>query len=51
MNKRILLSLSLIWLVCVVVIGATAAYFVDTETSTTDVWDAGTLDLTIEAGG
>lgn len=47
MNK-ILLSLVTISLVSVVAVGATRAYFSDTETSTGNSFTAGTLDLNLD---
>jgi predicted ribosomally synthesized peptide with SipW-like signal peptide len=49
MNKRILISLSVIAAVAAIAIGGTVAYFSDTETSTGNTFSAATLDL--EAGG
>ena len=46
--KRILLSLSMIVFVGAVVIGATGAFFSDTETSTGNTFTAGAIDLTID---
>lgn len=48
MNKRILISLSLIAAVAAVVIGGTVAYFSDTETSTGNTFTAGTIDIAID---
>ncbi|MBZ9577837.1 SipW-dependent-type signal peptide-containing protein [Patescibacteria group bacterium] len=45
--KKILVSLSIIGVVAAVVIGATSAYFSDTETSTGNTLTAGTLDLQV----
>lgn len=45
MNKRILISLSVIGAVAAIAISGTVAYFSDTETSTGNVFTAGTLDL------
>ena len=47
MNKRILISLSVIGAVAAIVIGGTIAYFSDTETSTGNTFTAGTLNLTV----
>jgi len=47
MNKKILISLSVIAFVAAIVIGGTTAYFSDTETSTGNVFTAGTLDLKV----
>lgn len=46
--KKILLSLSLIVAVAAVVVGATTAYFSDSETSEGNTFTAGTLDLGID---
>jgi len=46
--KRILLSLSIIGIVSAIVIGATVAYFGDTETSTGNTLTAGSIDLKID---
>ena len=46
--KRILLSLALIALVSSVTVGATRAYFSDTETSSGNTFSAGTLDLQVD---
>ncbi len=43
--KKILVSLSIIAAVAAVIVGATTAYFSDTETSTGNTLTAGTLDL------
>lgn len=48
MNKRILISLSIIGAVAAIAIGGTIAYFSDVETSTGNTFTAGTLDLTID---
>jgi predicted ribosomally synthesized peptide with SipW-like signal peptide len=45
--KKILLSLSMITVVAVVVIGATGAFFSDTETSTGNTFTAGAIDLKV----
>jgi len=47
MSKRILVSLSIIGVVAVIAIGATTAYFSDTETSQDNTFSAGTLDLQV----
>jgi len=49
--KRILISLSVIGVVSVVAIGATVAYFGDTETSTGNTFTAGTLNLRVDSLG
>ena len=46
--KKILLSLSMIVFVGVVVVGATGAFFSDTETSTGNTFTAGAIDLGID---
>lgn len=48
MNKKILISLSVIAVVAVIAIGGTIAYFSDTETSTGNTFMAGTLDLKVD---
>ena len=48
MNKAILVSLSTIALVSAVVVGATSAYFTDTETSTNNIFEAGQINLEID---
>lgn len=45
--KKILISLSVIGVVAAIVIGATTAYFSDTETSEGNTLTAGTLDLSV----
>lgn len=45
--KKILISISLIAAVAAVVVGATTAFFSDTETSTGNVISAGSLDLKV----
>lgn len=47
MNKKLLISLSVLGIVAVVAIGATVAYFTDTETSTSNSFTAGTIDLKV----
>jgi len=47
MTKRILISLAIIGAVSAIVVGATTAYFSDTETSTGNTFSAGTLDLQV----
>lgn len=47
MNKKILLSLSVIGVVATIVIGATTAYFSDVEVSEGNTFAAGTLDLSV----
>lgn len=46
--KKIIISLSVIGIVSVIAIGATVAYFGDTETSTGNTLTAGTIDLKID---
>ena len=48
MNKKILVSLSVIGVVAAIVVGGTIAYFSDTETSTGNTFTAGAIDLTID---
>jgi len=48
MNKKILISLSVIGLVAAVAIGGTIAYFNDTETSTGNIFVAGSIDLKVD---
>ncbi|MBT9168991.1 MAG: hypothetical protein DDT19_02343 [Syntrophomonadaceae bacterium] len=47
MNKRILISLSVIGAVAAMAVGGTVAYFSDTEASRGNTFTAGTLDLKI----
>jgi len=47
MNKKILISLSVIGAVAAIAIGGTVAYFSDTETSTGNTFTAGTIDLAV----
>jgi len=47
--KKILLSVSMIAVVGVVVLGATGAFFSDTETSTGNTFTAGAIDLKIDS--
>lgn len=49
MNKKILISLSVIGIVAAIAIGGTVAFFSDTETSTGNTFTAGTLDLKIDS--
>jgi predicted ribosomally synthesized peptide with SipW-like signal peptide len=51
MNKKIILSLSVIGAVAAIAIGGTIAYFSDTETSTGNTFTAGTIDLTVSSTG
>ena len=48
--KKILISLAIIGVVAVIGVGATVAYFSDTETSTGNTFTAGTLDLKVNGG-
>ena len=48
MNKKLIISLSIIGVVAVAAIGATVAYYNDTETSTGNIFTAGTLDLKVD---
>lgn len=45
MTKKILISLGIIGIVAAVTVGLTTAYFSDTETSTGNVFAAGTIDI------
>jgi len=49
--KRILISLSIIGAAAAIAIGATTAFFSDTETSTGNTFTAGSVDLKIYANG
>jgi len=48
MNKKILISLSVIGVVAAMAIGGTIAYFNDTETSTGNIFTAGSIDLKVD---
>ncbi len=48
MNKRIIISLGVIGVAAAAVVGGTIAYFNDTETSTGNVFVAGSLDLKVD---
>jgi spore coat-associated protein N len=48
--KKILLSLFVISAVAIAGVGATTAYFSDTETSNDNTFTAGTLDLNVDGG-
>jgi len=48
MNKRILISLSVIGIVAAIAIGGTVAYFSDVETSEGNILAAGSIDLKID---
>src|SRR4030042_1466539 len=47
MNKKLIISLSIIGVVAAIAVGSTIAYFSDTETSTGNTFTAGTLDLKV----
>ncbi len=47
-KKKIIVSLSVIAAVAAIVVGGTIAYFSDTETSTGNIFTAGTIDLKID---
>jgi len=47
MNKKILISLSIIGIVAAIAVGGTVAYFSDVEVSKGNTFSAGTLDLTV----
>src|SRR3989344_1035408 len=49
--KKIIISGSLIVAVAALVTGATVAFFNDTETSTGNVFTAGSIDLTVDSQG
>ena len=49
MNKKIILSLSVIGVVAAIAIGGTIAYFSDTETSVGNTFTAGTIDIGLDA--
>jgi len=51
MNKKILISLSVIAAIAALAIGGTIAYFSDTETSTGNTFTAGKLDLIVDIDG
>jgi len=46
--KKVLISLSIIAAVAAIVVGATTAYFSDTETSAGNTFSAGTIDIRVE---
>jgi len=48
LNKKILLSLGTLVFVAAVALGATGAFFSDTETSTGNTFTAGAIDLTVD---
>ncbi len=47
--KKILISVSIIAGVAAIVVGATTAFFSDTETSTGNTFTAGAIDLTVDS--
>lgn len=49
--KKIIFSLSIVVAVAAVVVGATTAYFSDTETSNGNTFTAGSLDLIVDLNG
>ena len=49
MNKKIILSVSIVAIVAAAVIGATTAFFSDTEQSTGNTFTAGSLDLKVDS--
>lgn len=49
--KKIITSVSVIAIAAVVVVGATTAFFNDTETSTGNIFTAGSIDLTVDSFG
>lgn len=51
MNKKILISLSVIGAVAALAVGGTIAYFSDVETSTGNTFTAGELDLIVDIDG
>ena len=51
MNKKLIVSLSIIGAVAAIAIGVTIAYFSDTETSTGNTFVAGKLDLIVDIDG
>ncbi len=51
MTKKLIYSLSVIVATAVVVVGATTAFFNDTETSTGNTFTAGAIDLTVDSLG
>lgn len=48
MNKKILISLSVIGIVAAIAVGGTIAYFSDTETSEGNILTAGSIDLKVD---
>jgi len=51
MNKKIILSLSVIGVVAAIAVGGTIAYFSDTETSVGNTFTAGTIDISLNPKG
>jgi predicted ribosomally synthesized peptide with SipW-like signal peptide len=51
MNKKLIISLSVIGAVAAIAVGGTIAYFSDTETSTGNTFTAGTLNLVPTTAG
>src|SRR3989338_8227015 len=49
--KNIIVSLSIIAAIAAIAVGATAAYFNDTETSKDNIFTAGSIDLTVDSQG
>ena len=49
--KKILISISIIGIAAAVAVGGTIAFFNDTETSTGNIFTAGSIDLTIDSNG
>jgi len=49
MNKKIILSLSVIGVVAAIAVGGTIAYFSDTETSVGNTFTAGTIDISLDS--
>lgn len=48
MNKKIIVSLSIVAAVAAITVGATTAFFSDTETSTGNTFTAGSIDLKVD---
>jgi len=48
MNKKIIISLTVIGIVAAIAIGGTIAYFNDTETSSGNIFTAGSIDLKVD---
>ncbi|TXH01141.1 MAG: hypothetical protein E6P95_02420, partial [Candidatus Moraniibacteriota bacterium] len=49
MNKRIVMSLSVIAAAAAAVVGGTGAFFSDSETSTGNTFTAGAIDLKVDS--